>query len=122
MSRFTAVKITPATKENLWIEDVAAMVAATDADPEFGAQVVFPVKDEAREVAAIRDAAKTLGKTVRIITRDDSALTRVGSKDNGKPIFEVDVVLTLAIRDKYKDGRGRKPASAAPVETPAKGK
>lgn len=107
--KFELVDFERAPRVNEWVEPVAQLATAVEANPKASYRIPVNVKDEGRELAAIRAAAKDINKTVRVLVRDDSAVTRVGQKDNGKPVFEGQVVLTITLTEKYADGRGRKP-------------
>lgn len=108
---FELVEFEQAPRANEWIEPVQQLIDATEINPKASYRIPLDVKDEGKELLAIRAAATSFGKTVRVRVRDDSAVTKVGVKDNGKPIFEGQVVLTISLTDKYADGRGRKPKS-----------
>lgn len=127
MSKFSIGTFTAPAKENEWIDDVNELAQATEANSDASATFTVPVKDEGRTLSDIRAAAKLINKTVRIRVRNDEAVTKTGTKENGKAILSGDVTLTISLTEKYKDGRGRprkavEGAEAAPVETPAKGK
>lgn len=122
MGKFAIGAFVAPEKENTWVEDVHELALATDADPNASATFSVSVKDESRTLLDIREAAKGLNKTVRVRVRNDDAVTKVGVKENGKAILEGDVILTITLTEKYKDGRGRPKASAKPVESEAKGK
>lgn len=131
MGKFTLGTYTKPEKHNEWVEDVQELADATAQNPETSATFELDIRDESKTILAIRDAAKTLNKTVKIVRRDDRAVTQIGTKDNGKKVFQGNVVVEIQLVERYKDGRGRKPgngnskpaeAEAAPVEAPAKGK
>lgn len=71
--------------------------------------LVFDVNEEAKELRAFRQAAKEKGKTVRIRHRDETAVTKIGTKENGKAVYQGEVTLVVSLTEKYADGRGRKP-------------
>lgn len=109
MSKFELVTFEKPVKVNEWVEPIDQLIAAVDTDPEHAAfKLTFEAKEEGKEMRAIRSAAKARGKTVRILHRDDSAVERVGQKESGRPIYKGDVIVTITVRDKYADGRGRK--------------
>ena len=134
MAKFEMTTFTAPPKSNEWDEPIAALAEVTDtylasenADPEqYPAITVFiDWKGRNGELARIRDAAKKVDKTVRIRTEDVSGLTEVGTKENGKKIYQGEIRYVLTLSEKYKDGRGRKPKDAdenVADEAPAKGK
>lgn len=124
MGKFSIGTFVKPEAENEWVEDVTELAEATAQDANAAATFVINVKEEGKTLRAIREAAKTLDKTVRIRHRDDSNVAREGVKENGKPIFGGEVIITISLTDKYKDGRGRKPASesADAPEGKSKGK
>jgi hypothetical protein len=132
MGKFSIGKFVAPEKTNLWAEDVKELADATAQDAEASATFTVSVKEEGKTIRDIRDAAKGLNKTVRIRVRNDDAVRKIGTKENGKSVFEGDVVLTISLTDLHKGGRGRKPGNGngkpaeaeapAEVEAPAKGK
>jgi hypothetical protein len=132
MGKFSIGKFVAPEKTNLWVDDVQELADATAQDAEASATFTISVKDEGKTVRDIRAAAKNLNKTVKIRVRNDDAVKKIGTKENGKAVFEGDVVLTISLVDLQKGGRGRKPGNGngksaeaeapADVETPAKGK
>ena len=125
---FELVEFETAPRVNEWVEPIAQLAEATEKNDKASYRIPLDVKDEGKELLAIRAAAKDIGKTVRVRVRDDSGVTKVGSKENGKPIFEGQVIVTISLTDKYADGRGRKrptpeeDAATVDVEKPAKSK
>lgn len=107
--KFELVDFERAPRVNEWVEPVSQLATAIAHNPKASFRIPLDVKDEGKEISAFRAAAKDIGKTVRILVRDDSAVTKVGQKENGKPIYEGQVVLTVTLTEKYADGRGRKP-------------
>lgn len=113
MGKFQLVEYVAATeKANEWIEDVQELAVATDANPNAAAVIPVPWAKRNTTLSAIRGAAKTLNKSVRVRKEDTSGLRKVGQKDNGKDVFEGDILYTIALIDKIADGRGRKPKDA----------
>jgi len=111
MSKFEITSFVAPEKSNEWVDAVDALIEAGATDENAAITIHVEAKDEAKELRAFRAAAKTANKTVRIRVRDDSAVETVGRKDNGKAILKGEVALTLSLTEKYKDGRGRKPAA-----------
>lgn len=132
MGKFRIGKFVAPEKTNLWAEDVKELADVTAQDAEASATFSVSVKDEGKTIRDIRDAAKVLNKTVRIRVRNDDAVKKIGTKENGKAVYEGDVVLTISLTDLHKGGRGRKPGNGnstpaeaeapAVVEAQAKGK
>lgn len=102
------------------VQAVTALVEATTKDENAALTLVFDAKEEAKELRAFRQAAKDQGKTVRVRTRDDSGLTKIGQKENGKAIYQGEVTVVVSLADKYADGRGRPKGSGKDAETEAK--
>lgn len=99
------------------LDAVQSLVDSTDENAAL--TLVFDVNEEAKELRAFRQAAKDQGKTVRIRHRDESAVTKVGTKENGKPVYQGEVTVVVSLTEKYADGRGRKPKAEAEVPTKA---
>lgn len=132
MGKFSIGKFVAPAKTNLWEEDVKELADATAQDAEASATFTVSVKEEGKTVRDIREAARALNKTVRIRVRNDDGVKKIGTKENGKAVYEGDVVLTISLTDLHKGGRGRKPGNgngktaeaeaSAEVDAPAKGK
>lgn len=123
MAKFQMTKFVAPEKSNEWDEPIKALAELTDEDAAI--EVYIDWKGRNGELARIRDAAKKVDKTVRIRTEDVSGLTEVGTKENGKKIYQGEIRYVLTLSEKYKDGRGRKPKDAdenVADEAPAKGK
>lgn len=120
MGKFAIAEYVRPATANAWAEDVAELDAAVKENPSFAGTITVDAKDEGKELRAIRDAAKALNRTVRILKRDDSNAEVAEVKENGRKVYKGTVDLTVTLADKYAEGRGRKPA-AATTETPAKG-
>lgn len=103
---------------NAWAEDIAELNDAIKAKPGIFATLTVDAKDEGKELRAIRDAAKALDRTVRILKRDDANAEVAEVKDNGRKVYKGTVDLTITLAEKYAEGRGRKPAAESTV--PAK--
>ncbi len=119
MGKFAITTFVPeSNKANEWIEDIAELAAATESNPDAAAEVAIPWAKRNTELLAIREAAKAVNKTVRVRKQNEDGLKAIGTKANGKTVFEGDIVYTISLTDKYKEGRGRKAASNGD-ETPA---
>lgn len=119
---FKAVTVTPEAKANEWIEPIAALAAQNDT--EAGYEIPIAWKGRNAVLGQLRDAAKLAGKTLRIRKQDESGLNAIGKTEKGKTVFDGNIVYTVTLTDKYKDGRGRKTTDAveAQPETAAKSK
>lgn len=110
------------TRVNEWIDPIKALAEAIEANPKAAFKVTVEWAKRNTELLAIREAAKQINKTVRVRAQDESGLEKIGTTDKGKSVYKGDIIYTISLTDKYKDGRGRKPADKAEAETPAKGK
>jgi hypothetical protein len=119
MGKFSIGTYVKPESANAWAEDVAELDAAvkanTDESVAISASITLDGKTKDVDLRAIRDAAKKLGRTVRILKLDESKLTTVSVSEKGRKTFGGSVDVTITLTDKYADGRGRKPANATPA-------
>lgn len=122
MGRFNIAKFEKPKAHNEWAEDVAELDEQVKADPEFAATFTIPAADEGKTLTRIREAAAELNRTVRILARDDSKASIAGTTEKGRRIFAGEVTLSITLRDKYADGRGRPKGSTVATEATDKPK
>lgn len=124
MGKFNIGTYVKPEAKNVWAEDVEelneAIKANTDENTVVSASITLEGKTKDVDLRAIRDAAKKLGRTVRILKLDESKLEVASVSEKGRKTFAGSVDVTITLTDKYADGRGRKPANAT-TEAPAKG-
>lgn len=118
MGKFNIGTYVKPESANAWAEDVAELDAAVKANTDdtqvVSASITLDGKSKDVDLRAIRDAAKKLGRTVRILKLDESKLEVASVSEKGRKTFAGSVDVTITLTDKYADGRGRKPANATP--------
>jgi hypothetical protein len=120
MGKFAIAKYEAPAKANEWADDVAELKDAVDQDETFAATVELDGKTHQADLRSIRDAAKKLDRTVRIISVDESKLEVDSVSEKGRKTYKGIATYKITLRPKVADGRGRKPAETADAKPEGK--